>query len=90
MSDEIYIEPGAKRGWRQPRKSKQGQSGVVTTVDYAELVDLLARAGVIGKGQEANRLRITQNGIDVFLDGPPRTVHDSIRDRLAGGTRGVL
>lgn len=77
----LYIEPGAKRGWQQPRKSKQGQSGVVITVRYDELVDLLKRAGVVGSNQEANRLRITQEGIDVFLDGPPRTVGESLSER---------
>lgn len=84
MKNMIYIEPGAKNGWFKPRLSKQGQSGVVTSISYNGLVQLLKEAGVIGSEQEANRLRITQDGIDVFLDGPPRTVQEAISQRKVG------
>jgi len=80
-SKELYIEPGAKNGWFEPRLSKKGQSGIVTTISYQGLVDILKEAGVIGSDQEAERLRITQQGIDVFLDGPPRTVGEAITQR---------
>ena len=73
MSEKIVLEPDAQHGWRAPKKGRD-TGGTVFTVRYTDLIQMLREAGRLDSHETACRIRIDQNGIDIFVDRAPRTI----------------
>jgi len=77
MNEKLIFEPSKKYGWVRPKKGRD-TGGTVFTVSFTALIDMLVKEGrLMGEDVEiVERIRVTEHGIDVFVDRAPRTIGD--------------